>query len=80
MILLFTDVSHTPGIGKYAGTYKVATELRKNKFDTQVIDCFKYLGIKRLKKILDKFLTNKIILPIPSVFFFRIWENTLQKV
>ena len=42
MILLFTDVSHTPGIGKYAGTYKVATELRKNKFDTQVIDCFKY--------------------------------------
>ena len=62
MILLFTDVSHTPGIGKYAGTYKVATELRKNKFDTQVIDCFKYLGIKRLKKILDKFLTDKIIL------------------
>ena len=38
MILLFTDVSHTPGIGKYAGTYKVATELRKNNFDTQVID------------------------------------------
>ena len=62
MILLFTDVSHTPGIGKYAGTYKVATELRKNNFDTQVIDCFKYLGIKRLKKILDKFLTDKIIL------------------
>lgn len=62
MILLFTDVSHTPGIGKYAGTYKIATELRKHGYETQVIDCFKYLGLKRLKLVLDKFLNSKTIL------------------
>lgn len=62
MILLFTDVSHTPGIGKYAGTYKVATELRKHGYETQVIDCFKYIGIKRLKQVLDKFLTKQTLL------------------
>ena len=62
MILLFTDVAQTPGIGKYAGTFKIATELRNQGYPTQVIDCFKYLGINRLKKVLDKFVTKETLL------------------
>lgn len=57
MIILFTDVGDTVGYGKYAGTYRLATELRNNGFPTQVVDNFRFLGINRLKKVLDKFLT-----------------------
>jgi radical SAM superfamily enzyme YgiQ (UPF0313 family) len=58
MILLLTDVGKTVGYGKYAGTYKIATELRKNGYHTQVVDHMRYLGINRLKKVFDKFITK----------------------
>ena len=61
MILLFTDVGDTVGYGKYAGTYRIATELRANGYPTQVVDQFKWMGIKRLKKILDKFLNSNTL-------------------
>jgi len=61
MILLYTDVAHTPGIGKYAGTYKIATELRLAGYDTQVIDNLRWMGLKRLKQTLDKFLTKETL-------------------
>lgn len=61
MILLFTDVGATVGYGKYAGTYKLASDLRANGYPTQVIDHFRWLGISRLKKILDKFMSKETL-------------------
>ena len=61
MILLFTDVGDTVGYGKYAGTYRLATELRSKGYDTQVIDHFRHFGVKKLKPILDKFLTDDVL-------------------
>ena len=62
MILLFTDVGDTIGYGKYAGTYKVATEVRAAGYPTQVIDHFRWMGITRLKKVLDKFCNEDTII------------------
>ena len=61
-IILFTDVAGCPGYGKYAGTYKIATEIRKYGYTCQVIDNFSWLGIERLKILLDKFITDKTLL------------------
>jgi len=41
-VILFTDVADTIGYGKYAGTYKVATELRAAGYSCQVVDLSSY--------------------------------------
>ena len=37
-VILFTDVADTIGYGKYAGTYKIATEIRAAGYSCQVVD------------------------------------------
>lgn len=61
-VVLFTDIADTAGYGKYAGTYKLATEIRANGYTCQVIDNFSWLGVDRLKHIIDKFITNETLL------------------
>lgn len=61
-IVLLTDVASTIGYGKYGGTYKLATELRKFGYSCQVIDLSSYWTIDRYKQLIDKFITNKTIL------------------
>lgn len=61
-VILFTDVADTPGYGKYAGTYKIATEIRNAGYSCQVIDLFSYYSYNQLEKILDKFITKETIL------------------
>ena len=61
-IVLFTDIADTAGYGKYAGTYKLATEIRKNGYTCQVIDNFSWLGVDRLKIVIDKFITKDTLL------------------
>lgn len=61
-IILFTDVADTPGYGKYAGTYKLATELRFAGYTCQVIDHFSWYTFDQLIAILDKFITNETLL------------------
>ena len=50
-VVLFTDIADTAGYGKYAGTYKIATEVRRQGYTCQVIDNFSWLGLERLKQI-----------------------------
>jgi hypothetical protein len=61
-IILFTDISDTPGYGKYAGTYKLSTEIRKNGYTCQVIDNYTSYSLARLKLIVDKFVSKDTIL------------------
>jgi len=61
-VILFTDVADTPGYGKYAGTYKVATEIRKAGYTCQVVDLFSFYSNEQLTKIVDKFCTKETVL------------------
>ena len=61
-VVLFTDIADTAGYGKYAGTYKVATEIRAAGYTCQVVDNFSWLGTDRLKVIADKFITDETLL------------------
>lgn len=61
-VILFTDVADTVGYGKYAGTYKVATELRKSGYSCQVVDLFSKYTYTELESIINKFVTSDTIL------------------
>lgn len=61
-VVLFTDIADTAGYGKYAGTYKLATELRNSGYTCQVIDNFSWLGVDKLKILADKFITKETLL------------------
>jgi hypothetical protein len=61
-VILFTDIADTVGYGKYAGTYKVATELRKSGYSCQVVDLFSKYTYTELESIVNKFVTSETIL------------------
>ena len=61
-VILFTDVADTLGYGKYAGTYKVATEVRKAGYTCQVVDLFSKYSYQELENIISKFCTKETIL------------------
>jgi radical SAM superfamily enzyme YgiQ (UPF0313 family) len=61
-VILFTDVADTIGYGKYAGTYKIATEIRNSGYSCQVIDLFSFYSYEQLTNIVDKFVTNETLL------------------
>ena len=56
-IVLFTGFT-SPGFGRSAGPYKIASELRKNGFIVQVIEYFNKWSTEELKIILQKFVTQ----------------------
>lgn len=61
-VVLFTDIADTAGYGKYAGTYKLATEIRNYGYTCQVIDNFSWLGVERIKTLIDKFVSDDTVL------------------
>ena len=61
-VILFTDVSDTIGYGKYAGTYKVATEVRNAGYTCQVVDLFSKYTYQELENIINKFVTSNTVL------------------
>lgn len=61
-VILFTDVADTIGYGKYAGTYKVATEVRLAGYTCQVVDLFSKFTYQELENIINKFVTNETVL------------------
>jgi len=61
-VLLFTDIASTPGYGKYAGTYKVATEIRANGYSCQVVDNFSFYSYEQLVNIVEKFCSGDTVL------------------
>jgi predicted hydrocarbon binding protein len=61
-VILFTDVADTIGYGKYAGTYKIATEIRNQGYTCQVVDLFSFYSYSDLEKIVSKFCTSETVL------------------
>lgn len=61
-VLLFTDIASTDGYGKYAGTYKLATEIRANGYTCQVVDNFSYFTNDQLISIVTKFCSADTLL------------------
>lgn len=56
-VILFTDVC-SPGFGRYAGTYRIASELRDNGFIVQVVEYFTRWTTEELRSIVRKFVTK----------------------
>ena len=56
-IVIFTEVCHG-GFGRYAGTYRIATELREAGYTVQVVEFFTYWETEDLIDIIDKFVTD----------------------
>jgi predicted RNA-binding protein YlqC (UPF0109 family) len=52
-IILFSDVNGALGFSRYAGPYRIATELRNNGYDVQVIDFFASFTLDELWKLID---------------------------
>ena len=52
--ILFTDINGSLGVGKYAGAYRLATELRNNGNKVTVIDYMMAYTVKELKDIIKK--------------------------
>ena len=70
-VILFTDVS-SPGFGRYAGTYRIATELRDRGFTVQVIEYFTRWTTEELKMIIGRFVSsNTIVVGISTTFLLN---------
>jgi len=50
-ILLFSDCNGSLGLSRYSGPYRIATELRNNGFNVQVVDFFTNYTLDQLEKI-----------------------------
>jgi hypothetical protein len=61
-VILFSDVADTVGYGKYAGTYKIATEIRNKGYSCQVIDLFSYYTYEELIKIIEKYVSKETLM------------------
>ena len=52
-IIIFSDVNGVFGVSRYAGPYRIATELRSHGFNVQVIDFFASFDINTICRILS---------------------------
>lgn len=73
-IVLFSDMT-TSGIGRYAGVYRVATELRKSGYTVQVIDFFTSMSIDKISTLIKKFVTDKTLWCGFSMTFLYVAEH-----
>ena len=70
-VILFTEVS-SPGFGRYAGTYRIATELRDNGFTVQVIEYFTQWTTEELKDLVKHFVTkDTLVVGISTTFLLN---------
>lgn len=53
-VVIFTDSNGALGFGRYAGPYRIATELRRINISVQVIEFFSEYDSYQLKKIIDR--------------------------
>jgi len=60
-IILFTDVNMEIGFAKYAGTFRIATELRQLGASVKVIDCFTKFTENEILKIISKCVGNETL-------------------
>lgn len=78
-VLLFTDVNGSIGFGRYAGTYRIATELRSMNIDVQTIDFCMSFKLYEILNIIDKFVTrDTLFVGISSTFLIEQHSNINQ--
>jgi radical SAM superfamily enzyme YgiQ (UPF0313 family) len=67
--VILTDTLDDVIWSRYAGAYRIATEIRKNDYTCQVIDCFTDLTKEEMKSILSKVIGDKtLFLGISTTF------------
>lgn len=55
-VLIFTECNGSPGFGRDAGAYTVASRLRENGFSVQVIDFFSFMTEELMSVIVDLYV------------------------
>lgn len=71
-VILFTDINLDIGFAKYAGTYRIASELRNLGASVKVIDCFTKFSEEEIYIILSKYIDE-------STLFVGISSTLLHK-
>jgi radical SAM superfamily enzyme YgiQ (UPF0313 family) len=57
-IILFTECNGSPGWGRDAGCYMIASQLRKSGFSVQTIDFFSFMTELKMKSVIENFFTQ----------------------
>ena len=60
-IVIFTDSNGALGFGRYAGAYRIASELRSRNHTVQVVDFFAEYSLDELKQIVDRYVGDKTL-------------------
>lgn len=60
-IILFTEITTTVGFSRYAGAYRIASDLRKHGYTVQVVDFFQTMDDDTIIAILKKFCTRETL-------------------
>lgn len=60
-IILFSDCTGSLGVSRYAGPYRIATELRKYGYSVKVIDYFTSYSLETLEKILKIYVDKSTL-------------------
>lgn len=60
-VILFTECNGSPGWGRDAGCYTIASQLRKNGFEVQVIDFFSFMSSSKMEQIVDKYFSSRTV-------------------
>ena len=61
-VIIASDINMSFGFARDCGAYKIASELRRAGFSTQVLDFFTEYSLDELSDIVDKFVTSETIL------------------
>ena len=57
-IVIFNDCNGPLGFSRYAGPYRIATELRLNGFEVQIIEFFGDMTVEEVFKVINKHIDN----------------------
>lgn len=75
-VIIFSECHWFSSFTRNAGTYRIATELRKNGFSVQVIDFFGFMTQRDIINITDKFVDNETLaICFSSTFFSKSDDN-----
>ena len=61
-VIIFTDINMCFGFARDCGAYKIATELRRAGFDTQVVDFFAEMTTDEVADVVSRFVTKDTLL------------------
>lgn len=60
-VIIFTDDNGWVGFARYAGAYRIATELRSQGYKVKVVDFFSSYSLDEVKQILNRFVTQNTL-------------------